>query len=208
MGKVIRILIAIIVVLSFVLLGRNNAAWAANPGAAPGQGAEQSVAADDNPRCDNEKKEGSKDCEDDNGEHDDEDDADEGGDDDEDGTVKPPRHRVKACKVGSYSVGGVATIQIKQLGSKDCVTAFTEAYDSSSYPRLPGGSNALSDVLSLKLPKKGALVKLCFAAPPGGKKVSIYTVSRGAWVAVSTSIKSGAACTETSRSGTFVLLRT
>jgi hypothetical protein len=191
MGKVIRILIAILVVVSVVLLGRESAARAANPGTAPGSGAERSLAADDTPPCNDDEKDESEDCEDDEG-----------------GTVKPPRHRIKACKVGSYSVGGVATIQIKQLGSKDCVIAFTEAYNSSSYPPLPSGSNALSDVLSLKLPRKEALVKLCFAAPPGGKNVSIYSVSRGAWVAVSTGIKSGAACTETSRSGTFVLLRT
>ena len=191
MGKIIRILIAILVVLSFVLLGRESAVRAAHPGAAPRQGAEQSVADDDKPPCNDDEKDESEDC-----------------DDGEGGTVKPPHHRIKACKVGSYSVGGAATIQIKQLGSKDCVTASTEAYNSSSYPPLPSGSSALSDVLSLKLPKKEALVKLCFAAPPGGKNVSIYTVSRGAWVAVSTGIKSGAACTETSRSGTFVLLRT
>ena len=207
MGKIIRILIAIIVVLSFVLLGRDNAARAANPGAAPRPGAEQSLAADDTPRCNNDEKDESEDCEDDNGEHDDEDDADEGGDDDEDGTVKPPRQRIRACKAGTYSVGGVATIQIKKLAAKDCVTAFTEAYSSSSYPRLPSGTQVVSDVLSLKLPRKDALVNLCFAAAPGSNNVSIYAVSRGAWVAVSTGIKNGAACTETSRSGTFILLR-
>ena len=192
MGKIIRILIAIIVVLSFVMLGRNNAAWAANSGADSSANAEQSITPAARRHCDNNYKDGWYNCED---------------EDDDEGTVKPPRHRIKVCKLGTFSVGGVATIQIKRLGRGDCVTAFTTPYDPQSDPRLPPDSKALTDVLSLKLPRKDALVKLCFAVPPGSKNVSIYTISRGKWESVSTSIKKGTACTETTRSGTFILLR-
>jgi hypothetical protein len=190
MGKIIRILIAIIVVLSFVMLGRNTAAWAANPGADSSLNAQQPISPEGRRRCNNADKYKSRYCE-----------------DDDDGTVKPPRHRTRVCKLGTFSVGGVATIQIKKLGRGDCVTAFTTPYDPRPDPPLPPDSQALTDVLSLKLPRKDALVGLCFAVPPGSKNVSIYTISRGKWESVSTSIKKGTACTETTRSGTFILLR-
>ena len=190
MGKFIRTVVAIIVILSFVLLGRNQAAWAANSGA-DSSASEQSVSPDKNKGCDNDDKHRRDDCDDDE-------------DDDDNGTVKPPRHRVKACKVGSFSVGGVATIQIKRLGRGDCVTAFTKAYDPEHDPRLPSGTRLLTDVLSVKLPKKNASVKICFAAPPG-KNAGLYTISHGAWTAVGSSSK-GVVCTGTSKSGTFVLL--
>ena len=191
MGKIIRVLITIIVVSSFVLIARNQAAWAANPGADRSsslQGVEGSVSPHQNKHC-HDVKHTRLDCDDDDG-----------------GTVKPPRKRIKVCITGTYSVGGVATIQVKKLGRKDCITAFTEAYDSSSYPRLPSGKTALTDVVSLNLPKKGALVKLCFAAPPGAN-AGIYVIFRGKWEQVSTSGRKGTACTETTKSGTFILLR-
>jgi hypothetical protein len=205
MGKMIRILIAIIVVLSFVMLGRNNAAWAANPGADSSPNAQQPLSPEGSKRCNNDDKDEARDCEDDRGEHDDEDD-DGDGDDDNDGTVKPPRRRAKICKPGSVSIGGQATVEVKQIGRGGCVTAFTTAYNPKSDPPLPQGTRALSDVLSVKLPKKNALVKICFAAPPGGS-ASIYTISSRTWQAVGSS-STGKVCTETSKSGTYILLRT
>ena len=189
MGKIIRILVAIIVILSFVLLGRDDIAWAANPGADPATSKDANQSPDIDRHCRDDRSPRDH-CDD---------------DDDDDGTVKPPRHRIKVCKLGTFSVGGVATIQIQRLGRKDCVTAFTEAYNSKSYPPLPSGTQALTDVLSVKLPKKNAAVKICFAVPPG-KGASIYTISRRAWTAVGSG-NQGTICTETSRSGTYILLR-
>ena len=204
MAKMIRILISILVILSFVLVARNESAWAANPGNDSAPGSERSVSGDTTRRCKDDDKDSSKDCEDDRGERDDEDDDDED-DDDGDGTVKPPRRRAKICKLGSASVGGQATIEVKRLGRGGCVIAFMAPYDPKSDPPLPQGAHALSDVLSVKLPKKNALVNICFAAPPG-QGATIYTISHHAWTAVGSG-KKGTVCTETSRSGTYILLR-
>lgn len=203
MGKIIRILIAVIVILSFVLLARSGAAWAANPGADSASLQSAVQPGKSKPCFDEHGKK--RDCEDDDNEADDEDDED-GDDDDDDGTVKPPSHRIKVCKLGTFSVGGVATIQIKQLRRGDCVIAFTVPYDPDDDPPLPPNTSVLTDILELKLPKKNALVKLCFAAPPG-KKVGIYTFSHGEWKSVSTGVKNGVICTETAKSGSFILLR-
>jgi hypothetical protein len=193
MGKMIRILVALTVILSFVLIARNQAAWAANPGA-DSSASQSTVNSHGNRHCSphdkSDRKHDGDDCDD---------------DDDDDGTVKPPRHRAKSCKLGTFSVGGVATIQIKRLGRGDCVSAFTEPYDPHRYPSLPPGKSAASPVVSVKLPKKGALVKVCMAAPPG-KKVGMYKIDKGHWVGVG-SVSKGKACTETSKSGTYILLR-
>lgn len=204
MAKTIRILISILVILGFVLVARNESAWAANPGNDSAPGTEQSVSGDTTRRCKNDDKDSSKDCEDDRGERDDEDD-DDGDDDDGDGTVKPPRRRAKICKLGSASVGGQATIEVKRIGRGHCVIASMAPYNPKSDPPLPQGTRALSDILNVKVPKKNALVKICFAAPPG-QSASIYTISDHAWSAVASGQK-GTVCTETSRSGTYILLR-
>lgn len=199
MGKTARILVAIIIILSFVLLGRNAPAWAASGANSPAAPAvERSTSADNSSRCDKDRKPSKTNCED-------EDDDDDDGE--QEGTVKPPRHRVKACSTGQYSLGGIATFEVKKLGRKDCVNGSTKPYDRKVDPRLPKGAQVLTDLVSLKLPKDDAKVRLCFAAPPG-KGVKIYVISHGRWESVGGGGKNGQACVETSKSGTFALIRT
>jgi hypothetical protein len=191
MGKIIRILITIVVVLSFVLVARSEAAWAANPGSDLSGASQLSVSPDKHDHCHGKDKD-KKDCDDDD-------------DDDDDGTVKPPRRRAKSCKLGTFSVGGAATVQIKRLARGDCVIATSESYNPQAYPPIPSGKRIMSPVVSVNLPKKGALVKVCMAAPPG-KGTGLYKTYQGKWESVG-SVKNGRACTETSKSGTYILLQ-
>lgn len=209
MGKPIRILIAITALLALLFLAGRQAAWAANPasqsnGAAPGQ-AGLSVAADkdDDDDCKQDKKDKDKNknkdkdkkkdkCED---------------DDDDDGTVKPPHDENAVCKRGDYSVGGVASLQVKNLRGRgkneECFKTKTE--DASSVSGLPGNAGAvLADVVVLESLGPGSSVKICFAAPPG-KKVKIYASRQDSWKALGTSVKNGQACAQVPRSGSFAL---
>jgi hypothetical protein len=122
MGKFIRIFIALIVVLGLTVLAKNNAAWAANPGADPNQSsiaqAEQSTSSkeddDDDDDCkDKDKKK----------KHDDKD--KDKCDDDDHGTVKPPKDHHKICHDEHKSVGGVVVVHVKKTPHKECVDAST-----------------------------------------------------------------------------------
>ena len=96
--------------------------------------------------------------------------------DDHDGTVQPPGDDIDVCKRGDYSVGGVATLSVKNVRDRrdddDCFRAHAE--DSSGVSGLPGNAGAvLSDLVVLQSVGNGTNVKICFAAPPG-QKVQIY----------------------------------
>jgi hypothetical protein len=194
MGKYIRIFIVIIMVLGLAIMAESKAAWAANPtaGADPSslEQADQSVS----PDGDN----GDDDCEKDKNKKKDKD-KDKCKDDD--GTVRPPDDDIEDCERDDLSVGGIATLQIKRLRDRDCLRAHTES--SSSLSGSLSGT-ALSDVLVLELPTRGAKVKICFAVPPGNQ-VKIYSSSQGSWRALKTTIKNGVACAQVSNSGSYTL---
>ena len=186
MGKAIRILIAIVVILSLVLISQNQTAWAAKPSSS--QNISLSVSVENHKHCDKEKHQKDK-CD----------------DDDDDGTVKPPKNKLQVCKNGSYSVGGVATVEIKNLESKKCLNANTRPFDPSVDKLPPNVGRIVSNVVNLELPNKTNKVKVCFAAPPG-KQVKIYSNSEGSWKALQTTVNKGITCTEVSSSGTFAVV--
>ena len=178
---------------------------------------------DDDCDKDNDKKEDKdkcKDKDDDDGDDDDEDDDDGDDDEDDDGTVKPPDDDIKICKRGEYSVGGVATLEVKNLRDRererdrdrererdrdrDCFKAHTEDADTvSGIPSSAG--TVLSDVVVLQSFGEGSNVKICFAVPPG-KQVKIYFSGQDSWRALRTTLRNGIACAQVPRSGSFTLV--
>jgi hypothetical protein len=203
MGKSIRVFLAIVTVLSVVLLARDPAARAADPA----DRASSSSAAQAEPSGWLHEDDGKDDpCEKANNRDKDKD-KEKCKDEDEDdgGSVKPPKKRIKACQVGSYSVGGSVTLEVKKLKKGHCVMASVQPVFPGFKPEPPEGTRFLSDVLDLKLPKKDSLVEFCFAAPPGTQP-QIYIQSRGEWRPAGGSIGGGTICMEVSRSGTFVVI--
>jgi hypothetical protein len=131
MKKNIRFLLSLILLLSFSLLAKSPAAWAANSSTQTSQSSSAQTVSDKKDSCDKDKdkdkdrdkdrkKKKSKDkdkfkdknCKDRHHHDKDDDDKD---DDDHGGTVRPPSGDAKICKKGDYSVGGSAVIQIKKL---------------------------------------------------------------------------------------------
>ena len=112
----------------------------------------------------------------------------------------PPDDDIQVCKRGKYSVGGIATLDIKNLRGDGCLTAYMQDRDANE-GRLPKEtSTILSEILALTLPTKGANLQVCFAVPPG-QTASIYFADAGSWVAVKTHIKDSVACAEVQKSG-------
>ncbi len=199
MKQYIRILLAIMVVLSFLVVSQSGAAWAANPDASTALSSSRSpsaaVSADKDDDCDKDQAR--------NGTTKD-DDCDD--DDDDHGTVKPPKKRIKACEVGKYSVGGSVSLEVKKIKKGgECVRASTQATYPGLKPEAPEGTKFLSHVLDLKVPKKDTVVKFCFSATPG-KQPQIYVKSKGEWKPAGGSINNGKICMEVSKSGTFVVI--
>ena len=188
MGKQFRIFIAIIVVLGLVLVARNKAAWASNPGAGADQTSleqtDSSLSAGKDKDCkkDKDKNKNKNKC------------------DDDDGTVKTPKDDIDVCERGNFSVGGAATLDVKKLKDRDCLTAHTQLPDPVVNQIPNSAGTILSDVLLLELPASGGKVKICFAVPPG-RQVKIYSSGQG----LKTTVKKGIACAEVSSSGTYTL---
>ena len=188
MEKYIRIFIAIVVVVCLVLLAKSQAAWAANPTDDTDQSSlaqlGPSVSLDKHDPCDKDKGKDKKKC--------------------EGGSVLPPDDDIKVCQRGDYSVGGVATLDVKNLRGNGCLMAHTQDSDPSLGQLPAGTSTIVSDVVALTLPAKGGNLKICFAVPPG-KQAKIYSSEAGSWTAVKTRVKNGVACAEVKKSGNFGL---
>lgn len=190
MGKPIRILIAIFVILSLVLISRNQAAWAANSSSS--QKVSLSVSAEKNKRCDKQPdKNKPPKCHGDD-------------DDDDDGTVKPPKNDVKMCEKGTYSIGGAATVELKNGGKRNCVEANTRPAEPA-LDQTPSSGMILSQILNLVLPGRNRKVDICFAVPPG-MQTKIYSFSQGSWNPVKTTVKNGIACATVLDSGKYGLI--
>lgn len=198
MGKYVRTCIAMIMLLSLVLLARNNVAWAATPGSQDdqpsGTQAELSAALDRDKDCDKDRNKDKDKCKCKKG--------------DDCGSVRPPVDSIKICEPGLYSVGGVAILDVKKLQDRDkksdCFYAHVE--DSEAVRGLPNkAGTVISEMIVLTSVGQGSNIKICFAAPPG-KKVTIYFSAGGSWKALGTQVKDGMACAHVPGSGSFVLV--
>jgi hypothetical protein len=199
MGKIVRIFIAIVVILSFIVIARYDPAAASNLGSSDqtvqGQAELSAPLADDdcndkknqnkdNCKCKNDNGKGKKDC----------------------GTVKPPDDDDKICDEEGRSVGGVVVVDVKKKKDKECVGASTRPHDPAVDQLPPGSGTILSDVLSLTIPASKTKVKICFAAPPLKKKLKIFSSSTGTWITIKTNVNKGQACAEVPGSGKYVLV--
>ena len=198
MGKYIRAFIAVVMLLGIVLLARNNVAWAATPASPDDQPseiqAELSASLDRDNDCNKDRNKDKDKCK-----------CKKGGDC---GSVKPPPESLKICEPGLYSVGGVATLDVKKLQDRekkpDCFYAYVEDSDGvRGLPRKDG--TVLSDQIVLTSVGQGSIIRICFAAPPG-KKVTIYFSAGGSWKSLGTQVKDGMACAQVPASGSFILV--
>ena len=224
MKQVMRILIVFALVLVGILLARNNSVWA---GAADDNA---SIAAQQQVDASLQQKKGDNHGEDKHGrrchsghghDHDCGRDDDHGHDHDHDhGTVKPPPHKIKVCKKGDYSVGGMATLDVDNMKKGYCIES--ESKDKSEMTgHLPNNAGTvMTDLVfnqvyyndrSQKKLSSSNQAQICFADPPGKKQVKIYYLDtsgnpNGTWKAIKTKISKGLACADTGVSGAYVLV--
>ena len=132
------------------------------------------------------------------------------------GSVKPPPDKVKICKNGNFSVGGVSTLRVKRLGRDYCIIAsLHEAKDLRG--SLPNRARILADVTLFRvmyrghfvgqLPSDAGTAELCYAVPPG-KNAAIYLLNQGKhiWQPIPTTVKKGTACARVQTSGYYALI--
>ncbi len=190
MNKYLRVFIMIAVLLGTVGLARNRVAWA-QPAAEPSQ----SVGAQDVSFA----------PEQDINYHDD------------DGTVKPPPKKTRICKDGSYSLGGVATLNVKNLAPDYCLVASLKKHQQTP-GRIPhGAGKILADITVFQviyrhhhvgnLPAKDGTVELCYAIPPG-KNASLYFLNgrKLVWQPLETTVAGGTACAQIRASGSYAMI--
>jgi hypothetical protein len=138
-------------------------------------------------------------------------------DDDDDGTVKPPRRKARICKSGNYSLGGVVVIHVKRLAHDYCLTAALRK--SRKDPgRIPAGAGGiLADITDVQflhrhrrigtLPASKGVVEICYAIPPG-KQGQMYFREYGKkdWKPLITTFVKGMACAPAQVSGSYALI--
>ena len=145
------------------------------------------------------------------------------------GSVKPPPSTLVACENGFYSVGGVATIEIKDLKPGYCVEAVLWNPRFQIH-RLPDGvGSPLAHMLFLRIYLNGRLVyeilpgdgtvEACYALPPDkqaqfyfydfyGKRFNKLTETPKTWDALDTRLdtEKKTACAFTQVSGVYGLI--
>lgn len=137
-------------------------------------------------------------------------------DDDDDGTVHPPHEKVRACKKGTYSVGGVSTLKVKSLARYYCVQASLRKRNET-WGRIPQGAGTiLADITMFQviykghfvksLPSKAGHVELCYAVPPGKTAKLYYLDKKNVWTPMQTSVKNRLACARVQASGYYALI--
>ena len=188
-GKYLRVIILIAVLAGTVGLAQNQVAWAQ-----PAAESVESVQVEVTPLA-----------------------LPSGHHDDDDGTVKPPPDRVKICKRGTFSVGGVATIKVKRLDRHYCVIAVLVRRNHMSKGTSTGGGQILADITLFQVTYKGHFVKslptnaghveICYAVPPG-KKAKIYYLDfeERAWKPLPTTVHKRTACARIKASSAYALI--
>ena len=215
MGKIVRTCIAIIMLLGLVLLARNNVAWAATPASRgdqlSGEKTGLSAALDRDKNCDKDRNKDKDKCKCKKGNC---------------GSVKPPSEAVTACKDGLYSLGGVSTLEIKDLARGYCLVAdlWNHAFSPRTFPEDVGKALARITLLRVfyhgelveELPTKDGTVQICYAVPPK-KEGQLYFLDfyaenfgrpsdQAVWVPVETTVEGGMACAAAQLSGAYALI--
>lgn len=131
------------------------------------------------------------------------------------GTVKPPPNKIKVCKDGVYSVGGVSILKVKNLAPDYCLKAFVQRRSHVSGHIPDGAGRILADVTFLQvfyrnrlvsqLPEKDGQVQICYAIPPR-KQAKLYFKSGALWRPLETTVKNDFACAAAQYSGAYALI--
>jgi len=141
------------------------------------------------------------------------------------GSVKPPPGEVTICENGVKSVGGVATLEVTDLGDGYCLVAslMSHAFAVGHIPKDAG--KALAHIVMLRvfhhgkivseLPEEDGQSRICFAVPPGATgKIYMYDFygprfhrpgSRD-WVPLDTTVENGIACASAQSTGAYALM--
>jgi len=147
----------------------------------------------------------------------------------EPGTVRPPADNIYVCAAGTYSLGGIATLQVNQLAPDYCLHAFLWN-NAFAIGRIPGGAGRiLSDVTFLEIyyqntftyqydvPGQTKSIQVCYAVP-NGMQAQIYFFDhygprfghphqgQPSWEPLETTIQNGIACAVAQTSGAYALI--
>ena len=191
MGKTIRVIILISVLLGTIGLAQRQAAWA------------QSPARDEQPSGLDAFSPPAL--------------VEENSERDRGGTVKPPDHKERICKRGTYSLRGVAVVRVRRLARDYCLTAALRKRSKDKGTIPPGAGKLLADVTDIQffhrhrrigvLPESKGSVEICYALPPG-KNGQLYFREYGKtdWKPLVTTFVKGAACAPAQISGSYALI--
>ena len=137
-------------------------------------------------------------------------------DDNHHGTVHTPHDKIKVCKKGNYSVGGVSTLKVKRLARHYCVRASLR-HRNETWGNIPAGAGTiLADITLFQviykdhsvghLPEEAGHVELCYAVPPGKNAKLYYLDKKNVWKPMETTVKKGVACARVRASGYYALI--
>jgi hypothetical protein len=146
------------------------------------------------------------------------------------GTVKPPPADINVCGPGTFSLGGISTLQVSQLAAGYCLHAFLWNH-GFAIGRIPDGAGTiLSEVTWVEVfyqnnlvykydvPGQTDSIQVCYAVPSGKKTVQIYFFDhygprfgqphsgQPSWVPLPTTIQNGIACATAQTSGAYALI--
>jgi hypothetical protein len=144
---------------------------------------------------------------------------------DDPGSVKPPPPFVLICKEGVKSVGGVVTLEVKNLAEGYCIIASLRnpAYGLGQFPKDAGKPLAHFTILRVfyhgrlvnDLPTEDGQARLCYAVPPG-KTGKLYfhdfygsrfgRHGKNDWVPLDTTVDNGIACAASQETGAYALM--
>ena len=196
MRTYVRVSIVIALLLTMIVVARNNAAWA---GPAVGVPQSPDMAMDQFSASD-----------------------DRSGD----GTVKPPPPEIVICEEGVHSVGGVSTLEVNGLAPGYCLAAFLRNHAFALGRIPDGAGEILAPITFLRvfyhgrlvyeLPEEDGQAEICYAVPPG-MTAQIYFFDfygprfgersgQPSWEPLETTVSDGMACAAAQTTGAYALI--
>jgi hypothetical protein len=138
------------------------------------------------------------------------------------GTVKPPPRKIKVCREGTYSVGGVATLNVMDLAPHYCIRAslwkrhWPPVHVPARYGRILADVTFVEELYRNRfkkhLPEEDGRAEICYAVPPG-KEAKIYFLDyygkhkgKPTWTVLNTRVENGIACAPAQNSGAYALV--
>ena len=142
------------------------------------------------------------------------------------GSVKPPPAEITVCEDGTFSVGGVSTLEVTNLADGYCLAAFLRNHAFAVGHIPDGAGEVLAHITFLRifyhgklvyeLPTEDGQVQICYAIPPG-KTAQIYffdfygprfgeRTGQPSWVALDTTVDGGMACAAAQTTGAYALI--